>query len=159
MLPIILLVGMITQKKNLLRRFDFQLQLDWSSGFVGGSNKKASQRTKIMINSRSQSNSNYKSHPNLSFLNSFSLSAPPPQQYREIIDTRTVLVLCKYFIVLDTKGLLFSKIYVNIVLFSKQRSFVFQYLYIYCIVVDTKVFCIKYLCKYCIVLNTKVFCF
>ena len=56
-------------------------------------------------------------------------------------NTRTVLVQCKYGIVLDTKGLLFSSIYVNIVLFSTQRTFVF-----------------KYLCKYCIVLNTKVFC-
>ena len=37
----------------------------------------------------------------------------------------------------DTKGLLFSSIYVNIVLFSTQRSFVFKHLCKYCIVLDT----------------------
>ena len=47
------------------------------------------------------------------------------------------MALCKYCIVLNTKGLLFSSIYVNIVLFSKQRYFVFKHLCKYCIVLDT----------------------
>ena len=34
----------------------------------------------------------------------------------------TVLVLCKYCIVLDTKGLLFSSICVNIALFSTHKG-------------------------------------
>ena len=63
--------------------------------------------------------------------------------------------LCQYCIVLNTKGLLFSSIYVNIVLFLTQRVFCFQHLCKYCIVLDTKVFCIRHLCKYCIVLDSK----
>ena len=58
-------------------------------------------------------------------------------QQREIESTASVLVLCKYCIVLNKKVLLFSSIYVNIVLFSIQR-----------------VFCIKHPCQYCIVLDT-----
>ena len=38
----------------------------------------------------------------------------------------------------DTKGLLFSSIYIDIILLSKQR-----------------VFCIKHLCQYCMVLDTQ----
>ena len=86
--------------------------------------------------------------------------------------------------VLKTKGLLFSSIYVNIVLFLTQRVFCFQvfmyysqhkgsfilsicvlfliqrvfcirHLCQYCIILDTKVFYIKHLCQYCIVLDTK----
>ena len=38
----------------------------------------------------------------------------------------------------DTKGLLFSSIRVNIVLFSIQKSFVFKHLCKYCIVLDTQ---------------------
>ena len=71
--------------------------------------------------------------------------------------------------VFNTKGLLFSSIYVNIVLFSTQRVFCFQ-VFMYCsrykgsFVLDIcvnivlfsiqRVFYIKHLCQYCIVLNT-----
>ena len=37
-------------------------------------------------------------------------------------NTRTVLVQCKYGIVLDTKGLLFSSICIDIVLFSTHKG-------------------------------------
>ena len=53
----------------------------------------------------------------------------------------------------DTKGVQFSSICVNIVLFSTQRSFVFKHLCKNCIVLDTKSFVFKHLCKYCIVLK------
>ena len=46
--------------------------------------------------------------------------------------------LCKYCIVLNTKGILFSSIYVNVVLFSAQRSFVLKHLCKYCIALDTQ---------------------
>ena len=51
--------------------------------------------------------------------------------------------LCKYCIVLNTKGLLFPSICVNIVLFATQRSFVFKHLCRYCIVLDTRVVCFQ----------------
>ena len=69
--------------------------------------------------------------------------------------------------VLNTKGLLFSCIYVNIVLFSTQRVFCFQ-LFMYCsqhkgsfilsicvLFLIQRVFCIRHLCQYCIILDTK----
>ena len=59
-------------------------------------------------------------------------------QQQGIADSAAVLILCKYCIVLNTNSLLFSSIYVNIVLFSTQRSFVFKHLCKYCIVLDTQ---------------------
>ena len=55
------------------------------------------------------------------------------QEQQGIVNSAAVLVL-----LLNTKGLLISSIYVNIALFSTQR-----------------VFCIKHLCQYCIVLDTQ----
>ena len=81
-------------------------------------------------------------------------------QQQGIRATTKVLVLCKYCIVLDTKGLLFSGIYVNIVLFSRQRPFVFKHLCKYCIVLDTKGLLFSSIYVNIVLFSTqRVFCF